>query len=333
VFPVQDSHQSLKVKREQLISEVEIEFFERHQGWQFSFQGSNHLLQVQHGQFVSEVERKLSERVGEEVEVDRTQLAVTPDTVLHQSDFTLPVIALDSQFRRIRVRRENSSTEEFHQFLEFTTVSELKIALCPDDSPKKVQLFCNKTLLLDDFQPLSDILIQEPHIFDIHTSPSDRDRPTLTSHRQKSFSRQSVPSNENEWIFHFEAEEEDSTFRFDSESTVGDVQSILSNARSIFCPPFALYANGIELCNQEELLQSIPHEITIRRSISPSSEFHIIFPNGCWQSITRRPISDLRHEIGQEIGEDIALISRGQFVFDDHDIGDDRFFVCIRRND
>jgi hypothetical protein len=33
------------------------------------------------------------------------------------------------------------------------------------------------------------------------------------------------------------------------------------------------------------------------------------------------------------LSEDIDLISRGQLVFDDSDIGDSPHFVCIRRND
>jgi hypothetical protein len=258
---------------------------------------------------------------------------VTPDIILPQSNLIIPIIPLDSHFHRIRVRRENSSIDEFHQILEFTTVVELKLVLFPDISPKQILLSYNGTKLLEDFQPVSDILIGEPQLFYVCKSPPDnRFMPLISSH-PKSSSGQYFNLNENEWIFHFEREE-DAIFRFDSEATIGDAQSVLSNAWQIFFPPFALYdVEDNELHNRNEFLQSISHEITIRRSTSQSSCFHMIFPSGEWQSMTRKPFQDLRSEIGRQLGHNIDLIWRGQFVFDDIDIEDSPLFVCIRSND
>jgi hypothetical protein len=84
------------------------------------------------------------------------------------------------------------------------TVIELKIALYPDISPKKVQLLCDEEELLDDFQPLSDILIQKPQIFYILTSFTDDGSPPSIFTHTTSSSGQSFTFNENEWIFHFE---------------------------------------------------------------------------------------------------------------------------------
>jgi hypothetical protein len=68
--------------------------------------------------------------------------------------------------------------------------------------------------------------------------------------------------DDNEWVFLFEGEE-DATFRFSATATVGDTQSVLSHTRQIFFPSFVLYTEGNEFLDQEQPLQSIPHEITI----------------------------------------------------------------------
>jgi hypothetical protein len=100
-------------------------------------------------------------------------------------------------------------------------------------------------------------------------------------------SDQSFEPNENEWIFHFDGGD-DVIFRLRAEATVGDAQSVISNARQIFFPPFALYVKGIALNNREKLLRFVSREITVRRSAFPSSEFHIVFPNGTLQSAPQK---------------------------------------------
>jgi hypothetical protein len=91
---------------------------------------------------------------------------------------------------------------------------------------------------------------------------------------------------------------------------------VISNVWHISFPLFILFdAENNEFHNETKLLQSIPHEITIRQSPFRSSEFQVILPNSDPQSITRKSIPKLRKEIRRQLGEDIDLISCGQFVF------------------
>jgi hypothetical protein len=297
---------------------------------QFQFQTYKFYLDVPADQTVLAVEQEVSEFLRQDFEIDLTKFAVTPGTKLPQSDLPIAIVPLDSHFRRIRVRRSDSTTDEFHQFLEFTTVVELKNALCPAISPKKVRLSLNETPLLDDFQPLSNI-VEKDQVFLCEILPDSIAPRSISTHPSPSSGQTFMP-NENEMLFHFEGEE-DATFHFSATATVGDAQSILSDTRYIFFPPFSLYASGQELLDEKQPLQSISHEITISRSTSPFSKYNVIFPNGEWHTFIREPFADLRREISLTLCEDIDLISRGQLVFDDSDLGDSPLIVCIRQND
>jgi hypothetical protein len=90
-------------------------------------------------------------------------------------------------------------------------VFELKNACYPAISPKKVRLSFNETPLLDDFQPLSDI-VEKDQVFLCEILPDSIPPPSISIHPSAS-SGQSFMPNDNEWLFHFEGEV-DATFHY-----------------------------------------------------------------------------------------------------------------------
>jgi hypothetical protein len=283
---------------------------------------------------VAEIEARLSQEFGLEVEIDWTAVPVTRDTVLFKYRRSLPspirVVPLAKQFCRISICRKESSKPELHQFLKSTTIGEIKVLLCPDARSREIEVRYEEKLLSDD-DTLDRIRIHSGCHFCLHRvsvgGHSERnERKPPWDARQLSLNAARRASGDDrlrsgsEFRFHF-GPNDDVVLKFDSSATVEDACIALSDIRNVAFPPLALFCNGNELNNRGELL-SFSSEIYVGGSLQTPSQYVVELPDGFSQQYERKPIRDLRQEIGNDHGVDVDLVLHGMLLRDSEDLRD-----------
>jgi hypothetical protein len=141
---------------------------------------------------------------------------------------------------------------------------------------------------------------------------------------------------ETRCLFYFQ-DQLNVTFEIDTQSTIEDIQIIISDFVHIFSPPFVFHDDENNELDLHYGLSECQHEITIFCE-TKSKHFAVIMPNGSLQFFARKRISNLRQEICEQLHCEIDLISCGQLLEDedegggedDRDVGDSAIFVCVR---